>query len=71
MLTRLKPGSNIEAMIEKPLQRTKGVLLFIESVEGENFAPLKNLKLLLEEAIRPPNNFETLNWLKIGYEFFY
>jgi hypothetical protein len=70
MQTRLKPGVNIELLIQKPMQRINGALLFIASVEGENYEPLQRLQKMLEGAVQPPNDFETLNWLKIGYDFF-
>lgn len=68
MQTRLKKP--LEPQIIKPVQKIKGALNFIESVHGNNYDKLHQLEQKLENALQPPADFESINWLQIGYEAF-
>jgi len=69
MLRRLHPGKQIEEMILKPVQKITGALTFIASVHGDEYKPLQELADKLDKAQIPPSDYESLNWLDIGYDF--
>lgn len=69
MQTRLYPKKPLAAAIAKPVQKIKGAFAFIEAVHGKEHETLNNLQLQLEKAIDPPADYESLNWLEIGYKF--
>lgn len=68
--TRLFPGNTIDYFYCKPAQKIKGALAFVESVHGSDDPNLIRLQQQLGEAIQPPAEYESLNWLEIGYTFF-
>ncbi len=67
MLKRMYPNKPIEEMILKPVQKITGALTFIASVHGANYIPVQQLAEKLDEAQVPPSDYESLNWLNIGY----
>ncbi len=70
MQTRIRPSGSLEAQLIKPLQKIRGALNFIESVHGANHDALLALEQKLEQAMQPPADYESMNWLEIGYEIF-
>lgn len=70
MEARLHPNKFSEQMFTVPVQRIKGAIAFIEAVHGSNFEKLERLDAQLQNALMPPQDYESLNWLEIGYTFF-
>ena len=68
MQTRMHPSRSLEKQLGKPLQKINGALNFIATVHGSDDSRLHQLEQKLEEAIQPPADYESLNWLQIGYE---
>lgn len=68
--TRMNPARPLEPLLFKPLQKINGALAFIESVHGDDYEQLVSLQNKLGEAVQPPADYESLNWLEIGYEIF-
>ena len=70
MQARLHPNTFSEQMFSVPVQKIKGALAFIEAVHGSNFEKLNSMEQQLENALVQPADYESLNWLEIGYTFF-
>ncbi len=70
MQTRLHPSRSLEAQLVKPVQKIKGALNFMAAVHGDEYEPLLQLEKQLEESLQPPADYESINWLEIGYERF-
>lgn len=70
MQTRLFPAGSLEARLIKPLQKLNGALNFMATVAGPDNATVLQLEKTLDEAVQPPTDYESLNWLQIGYEIF-
>jgi RNA-directed DNA polymerase len=68
--TKLHPNKSLDNMVQLPLQKISGALQFIEDIEGPKDKRLGNMRQQLNDAIIPPEDYESRNWLEIGYEIF-
>lgn len=70
MHARMHPRQHKDFSHCKPAQKIKGAMAFVASVHGYAHPPLEALERQLDNALNPPQDYESMHWLEIGYQVF-